>query len=187
MNKKKMGILLFAIALGLAAATSANAGLIMSHSTPNDVPELSRVEALHSAPNDLSDLPHTEYFTNLTLTPNEKITGTAMAFTNTPDWTKENNDRMSVNQGISNNAAVRSILMSNRLDSLGGKSQKFNTVVDFGKLGLWDVLNAYAETKPDTDQADLEFKITPDYNDLSYDLKPAIDTETRIQIYHHSS
>lgn len=182
-----MGTLLFAIAMGLAIAASANAGLIISHSTPNDVPELSRVEALHSAPNNLSDLPHTEHLTSLTLTPNEKITGTAMAFTNTPDWTKESDDRMSVNQGISNNAAVRSILMSNRLDSLGGKSQKFNTVVDFGKLGLWDVLSVYAETELDTDQAGLEFKIDPDSNDLSYDLKPVIDTETRVQIYHHSS
>jgi hypothetical protein len=48
--------------------------------------------------------------------------------------------------------------------------------------------NDYAKTTPDTNQANLELKIDPNYID-SYDIKPAINTEpqTRTQIYHHSS
>jgi hypothetical protein len=63
-----------------------------------------------------------------------------------------------------------------------------STPNDVSKLPQVDVLNAYAKTTPDTNQANLELKIDPNYID-SYDIKPAINTEpqTRTQIYHHSS
>ena len=173
-----MGTLLFAIAMSLAAAASANAGLTALHSAPNDLPNMSRLAALYSTPNDLPDPLNAEYFA-WALSPNEKITVAALMFINTRGRTKERDDRLFINQGIGNNFAVQNILMSNRLDSLGGKPQNLNTIIDFGKLGFWDVLSAYAKTTPGTDQADLEIKIDPDYNDISYDPKPVIDTETR--------
>ena len=37
------------------------------------------------------------------------------------------------------------------------------------------------------DMNNFEFKIDANSNDLSYDPKPIIDIETRIQMYHHSS
>ena len=66
---------------GLAATTSANAGLTVFSPTPNN----------------LSELPHAEYFTwgiNFTLPSNEKITGAVLTFTNIWDWTKESNDHL---------------------------------------------------------------------------------------------
>lgn len=55
---------------------------------------------------------------------------------------------------------------------------------DLPNLPHLAVLNAYAETAPATSQADFEFKTNSDYNDFSYDLKPAINTETWTQTYH---
>jgi hypothetical protein len=46
-------------------------------------------------------------------------------------------------------------------------------------------LNSTPNDLPDLNN--FEFKIDTDSNDLSYDPKPVIDTETRLQIYHHSS
>jgi hypothetical protein len=68
-----------------------------------------------------------------------------------------------------------------------GLIMSHSTPNDMSKLPQVDVLNAYAKTTPDTDQANLELKIDPNYID-SYDIKPAINTEpqTRTQIYHHS-
>jgi hypothetical protein len=47
MKKIQMGTLFLAIALGLVAATSANIGLAMLHSTPNDLLDLPHLIALH--------------------------------------------------------------------------------------------------------------------------------------------
>jgi len=99
--------LLCAIAIGLIATTSPNAGLVSLYSTPNDLPDLS----------------NTEYFAGETnLTPNEK-----------------------------NN---------------------------------WRGADVYKHSGPN--QADLELKNDPNYNDFIYDVTPPIPTETRTQIYHHS-
>jgi hypothetical protein len=185
MKNRQTITLLCVIAIGLVAATSANAGLVAIHSTPNDLSDLPRLEAIYSAPNDLSGLLYAEYFT-LALAPNEKITGAALTLTNIRDCIKESDSRLFINRGVSNNFAGQGKLMSNIPDWLGGKPQNFNTAIDFGALEFSDVLNACAETTPSMNQANLEFKIDPNYNDFSYDLKPAINTETRTPAYHHS-
>jgi hypothetical protein len=185
MKKKEMRTLLFAIALSLAAATSANAGLAVLHSTPNDVSELSRMEMLHSAPNDLSDLSHAEYFTWV-VGPNEKIIGEVLTVTKIRDWTKESNSNKSTNHGAGSNFAGQVKLISNRSNSLDGKLQNLNMIADFGKLGFWNVLSAHSETAPSMDQAASEFRIDPNYNDFNYDVTPAITTETQTPAVRHS-
>jgi hypothetical protein len=47
MKKIQMGTLFFAIAIGLVAAISANVGLAVRHSTPNDLPNPPHLTALH--------------------------------------------------------------------------------------------------------------------------------------------
>lgn len=182
MNNRRTMTLFCAIAIGLVAATSANAGLVMLHSAPNDLPKLSHLD---SAPNDLSNVPGAKYYT-VAITPNEKITGAALRFTNIPGRTRESDNRLFVNQSVGNNFAGQGRLISNRPDWLGGKLQNLNMANDFSKTGLYDIFSVYSDIAPDTDQANLEFKIAPDSNDLSYDLKPAINTEVQTQIYHHS-
>jgi hypothetical protein len=170
MKRREMGILLFVIAIGLAATTSANAGLTTFRPTPNN----------------LSDLPHAEYFTwgiNFNLQPNEKITGAVLTFTNIWDWVKETDDHLFVhlldnpnagvisyvdNQGGGDNFAGQGKLVSNWSDPAGGSPRNFNLVLDFGKLGLLDTLNSYAKTLPANGRANFGFGIDPDchfYND----------------------
>jgi hypothetical protein len=184
MNIEKMTILFFVIAIGLAAATSVNAGLVTSDSAPNDVSQLPNVEVLCSAPNDLSDLLNAEYFT-CELTPTEKITVAELTFKNIRSRTKERDSRRFFNEGIGKNLAVQSLLLSHLSGSLFGKPQNFNLVTNFDKLGFWNASSNYTETTSDTDQVNLELKIDPNYNG-SYDMTPAINTETQLQIFHHS-
>jgi hypothetical protein len=185
MKNRQMITLLCAIAISLVAATSANAGLAVLHSTPkNDLPNLPRLAVLHSTPNDLPGLLHAEYFTWV-LSSNEKITGEALAFTNIRGWTKESDKQIFINQGIGDNFAGHGKLVSNLWDSLGGKPQNFNTVIDFGKPGFRDTSNAYAETAPGTDQTSFGFRIDPDSNDF-YDVTLATPNETMAPISHHS-
>jgi hypothetical protein len=169
-KKREMGILLCAIAFGLAAATSANAGIVVFRPTPNN----------------LSELPHAEYFTwgiNFTLPSNEKITGAVLTFTNIWDWTVEKDDHLFIhlldnpkagvtsyidNEGGGDNFAGQGKLVSSWSDPEGGKARNFNLVLDFGKLGLLDALNAYAKTIPGPGKANFGFGIDPDchyYND----------------------
>ena len=184
--KKKMRTLLCAIAIGLSAATSANAGLITFHPTPND----------------LSDLPHAEYFTwgiNFTLAQDEKITAATLTFTNIWDWTKESDDRLFVhlldniksgsrsyidNQGGGDNFAGQGTLVSNWSDPVGGKSRNFDLVLDFGSLGLLDTLNSFAETTPGKDKANFGFGIDPDCHYYNDGVTFTITTETTIPINH---
>jgi len=114
--------------IGLAAVTSVNAGLMVHHSTPNDLPDRPDLAAFCSTPNDLSELSGAEYFT-CALVPNEKITVAALVFTSTRGRTKERDDRWFINQGLGSWRA-----------SLAGKPQNRNTAIDFDKLGLWNVL-----------------------------------------------
>lgn len=164
MKKREMGILLCVIALSLAAATSANAGLTVFQPTPNN----------------LSELPHAEYFTwgiNYTLPSNEKITGAVLTFTNIWDWTKESDDHLFIhlldnpkagvtsyvdNGGGGDNFAGQGVLVTNWSDPEGGKPRNFNLVLDFGKLGLLDALNAYIKTIPGKGKANFGFGIDPD-------------------------
>ena len=170
MKKRAMRTLLCIIVIGLSAATSANAGMVVLHPTPND----------------LSELPHAEYFTwgiNFNLASNEKITGAVLTFTNIWDWTKESDDHLFIhlldnpkagvtsyvdNEGGGDNFAGQGKLVSSWSDPAGGKSRNFNLVLDFGKLGLLDALNAYAKTIPGPGKANFGFGIDPDchyYND----------------------
>ena len=164
MKKREMGILLCVIVLSLAAATSANAGLTVFQPTPNN----------------LSELPHAEYFTwgiNYTLPSNEKITGAVLTFTNIWDWTKESDDHLFIhlldnpkagvtsyvdNGGGGDNFAGQGVLVTNWSDPEGGKPRNFNLVLDFGKLGLLDALNAYIKTIPGKGKANFGFGIDPD-------------------------
>jgi hypothetical protein len=158
MKNRQTIALLCLIAIGLVAAISANAGLVTSRSMPNNVSELPHAEILLSAPNDLSDLSQTEYVTNPTLTPNEKITVAALISTNTQSRTKERDNRLFINQDV-------------------GKTQNFNMAIDFDKLGFWKTLSAYAETIHGTGQANFELRIDPDCNDYPEDVAPVIITE----------
>jgi hypothetical protein len=177
MKNRYMGILFCAIAIGLVAATYANAGLTLLYPTPNDLPNLTNLPMLHSTPNDLPGLLRTKHFT-LVLVPNEKIIDAALTFINILDWTKESDEHIFINHGISDNLAVHSTLVNNLSASLSDKPQHFDTVIDFGKLGLLDTLNAYAKTAG-TGQANFEFRIDPDCNDYHDDVTPAIITEPR--------
>jgi hypothetical protein len=174
-----MRTLLFVIAFGLAATTSANAGLTVFRPTPND----------------LSELPHAEYFTwgiNFTLPSNEKITGAVLTFTNIWDWVKESDDHLFIhlldnpkagvtsyvdNQGGGDNFAKQGKLVSSWSDSAGGKPRNFNLVLDFGKLGLLDALNAYATTKPGKGKANFGFGIDPDCHYYDNGVTFTITTE----------
>jgi hypothetical protein len=182
----EMRILLCAIALSLAAAASANAGLVTFQPTPND----------------LSDLPHTEYFTwgiNFTLAPNEKITGAALTFNNIWDWTKENNDHLFVhlldniksgsrsyvdNQGGGDNFASKGPLVGDWSDQFGGKPRNFNLVFDFSSPGLLNVLNNFAETIPGKNKANFGFGIDPDCHYHNDGVTFTITTETTTPIIH---
>ena len=134
----------------------------------------------------MSELPHAEYFTwgiNFNLASNEKITGAVLTFTNIWDWTKESDDHLFIhlldnpkagvtsyvdNEGGGDNFARQGKLVSSWSDPAGGKSRNFNLVLDFGKLGLLDALNAYAKTIPGPGKANFGFGIDPDchyYND----------------------
>jgi hypothetical protein len=185
MKTKQIITLLCAFGIGLVATTSANAGLAVLYSTPNDVSELSSMEMLHSAPNDLPDLFHAEYFTWVS-GPNEKIIGEVLMVTKSRDWTKESNYYKFINHRVGNNFAGQVKLMSRRSDFLDGKPQNFNMITDFGKLGFWNILSAYAETAPGTNQATSEFRIDPKYNDFNYDVTLSITTEAQTPAVHHS-
>jgi hypothetical protein len=178
MKNRQMVTLLFAIATGMVAATSANAGLKALRSTPNDLSNLPRIAGFHLTLNDLPNLPHAKYFI-LALTPNEKITGSALTFTNIRNWTKKCDEHIFVNHGIDDNLAVHSTLVSNLSNSLGSKLQNFNAVIDFGKLGPLNALNDYARTTAGLGQADFEFRVDSDCNDYPDDMAPVITTEPR--------
>jgi hypothetical protein len=186
MKEREMRILVCAIALGLAAVTSANAGLVVFHPTPNN----------------LSELPHAKYFTwgiNFTLAPDEKITGAVLTFNNIWDWTKENNDHLYVhlldniksgsrsyvdNQGGGDNFAGQGAFVSNWSDPFGGKSRNFNLVLDFSSLGLLGVLNNYAQTTPGKNKANFGFGIDPDCHYYNNGVTFTITTETTTPIIH---
>jgi hypothetical protein len=184
--KREMRTLVNAIAICLAAGTSANAGLITFHPTPND----------------LSDLPHAEYFTwgiNFTLAPNETITGAPLTFKNIWDWTTENNDHLFVhlldninsgsrsyvdNQGGGDNFAGKGPLIGDWSDPAGGKSRNFNLVFDFGPLGLLSTLNNFAETIPGKDKVNFGFGIDPDCHYYNDGVTFTITTETTTPVVH---
>lgn len=178
MKKREMRTLLCMIVIGLSAATSANAGIapVTTSSTFTFSP----------TPSDLWDLPHAEYFTwgiNFNLAPNEKITSAVLTFTNIWDWTVESDDNLFIhlldnplagvktyfdNGGEEDNFAGQGKLVTDWSDPAGGKPRNFNLVLDFGKLGLLNALNAYAETIPSPGKANFGFGIDPDchyYND----------------------
>lgn len=181
MNKKEIRILILSIALSLAGAASANAGLVSLHSASNDVSQLPHAEVLCSAPNDLSDLFNAEYFT-CELTPNEKITVAELTFKNIRSRTKERDNRRFFNESIGKNSAVQGLLLS----CLSGSLFDFSIVTNIDKHGFWNVSSNYAGTTPGTDQVNYEFKSDPNSNNNNYDMTPAIDTDTRFQIYHRS-
>jgi hypothetical protein len=186
MKKREMRTLLCVIALGLAAITSAKAGLIVFQPTPND----------------LSELPHAEYFTwgiNFGLAQNETITGAVLTFNNIWDWTQESDDHLFIhlldniksgsrsyvdNQGGGDNFAGKGELVSNWSDPVGGNSQNFNLVLDFGSLSLLDVLNNYAQTTPGKNKANFGFGIDPDCHYYNDGVTFTITTETQIPIIH---
>jgi hypothetical protein len=170
MKKREMRILLFMIVFGLSAATSANAGIVVFHPTPSN----------------LWDLPHGECFTwgiNFNLAPNEKITSAVLTFTNIWDWTVEKDDNLFIhlldnpiagvktysdNGGETDSFAGQGKLVTDWSDPAGGKPRNFNLVLDFGKLGLLNTLNAYAKTIPGSGKANFGFGMDPDchyYND----------------------
>ncbi|MGA2094158.1 MAG: hypothetical protein ABSH16_12265 [Sedimentisphaerales bacterium] len=183
MKKIDMRTLLCAIAMGLSAVTSANAGLTVFHPTPND----------------LSELSHAEYFTwgiNFTLASDEEITIAALTFNNIWDWTEESTDHLFVhlldnpkagtisyidNQGGGDNFAGKGPLVGDWSDPLGGKPRNFNLVFDFSSLGLLDTLNNFAATTSRKGKANFGFGIDPDchyYNDgvtftITAETKPA--------------
>ncbi|MGD0572935.1 MAG: PEP-CTERM sorting domain-containing protein [Sedimentisphaerales bacterium] len=179
MKKREMGTLLCVIALGLASATSANAGMVVFSPTPNN----------------LTVLPHAEYFTwgiNFTLPSNEKITDAVLTFTNIWDWTKESDDHLFIhlldnpkagvttyvdNGGEGDNFAGQGKLVSNWSDPAGGSPRNFNLVLDFGKLGLLDALNAYLKTIPGKGKANFGFGIDPDCHYYDSGVTFTITTE----------
>jgi hypothetical protein len=186
MKKREMGTLLCVIALCLAAATSANAGLVTFHPTPND----------------LRVLPHAEFFTwgiDFTLSPNEKITGASLTFANIWDWTRENNDHLFVhlldnispstisyvdNQGGGDNFAGKGPRVGVWSDPLGGRPRNFNLVFNFSSPGLLDALNNFAETTPGTGKANFGFGIDPDCHYYNNGVTLIITTETQTQTGH---
>jgi hypothetical protein len=186
MKKREMRTLLCAIALGLAAATSANAGLTVFQPTPND----------------LSDLPHEYYFTwgiNLTLAQDEKITAAKLTFTNIWDWTKESGDHLFVhlldniksgsrsyvdNQGGGDNFAGKGALVGDWSDPVGGKSQNFDLVFDFGSLELLGVLKDFALTAPGKNKVNFGFGIDPDCHYYNDGVTFTMTTETTCPIIH---
>jgi hypothetical protein len=186
MKKREMRNLLCAIVLGLFATTSANAGLVVFHPTPNN----------------LSELPHAEYFTwgiNFTLAPNEEITSAALTFNNIWDWTAENTDNLFVhlldnpnagtisyvdNEGGGDNFAGKGPLVGDWSDSFGGRPRNFNLVFDFSSLGLLGTLNNFAATTPGTGKANFGFGIDPDchyYNDgVTFTITTETNTPTNV-------
>jgi hypothetical protein len=186
MKKREMRIGICAVLLCLAAGTTANAGLV----------------TFQPAPNDLSDLPHDSYFTwgiNFTLAQDEKITTATLTFTNIWDWTKESNDHLFVHlldniksgsrsyvdyQGGGDNFAGQGMLVSNWSDPVGGKSQNFNLVLDFGSLGLLDALNNYALTMPGKNRVSFGFGIDPDCHYYNDSVTFTMTTETTTPIIH---
>ena len=182
MKKRNIGILLCIIAAGLSAATSANAGTATLTFQPT--------------PDNLWNLPHDEYFTwgiNFNLAPNEIITSAVLTFTNIWDSTAENNDHLYVhlldnpkagvttyfdNGGEKDSFAGQGVLIADWSDPTGGCSQNFNLVIDFGKLGLLNILNAYAETKPGMGQANFGFGIDPDCHYYNNGITFTITTQT---------
>jgi hypothetical protein len=199
MKKIEMRTLLFAIAIGLVAATSANAGLATLHSTPNDLPDLPQLAVYYSTPNNLSEPSYAEYFVtgiNSTPSPNETTTGTALTFSNIWGWTNKSDNLLFDNlksgaksyidnQGGGDYSTNKSPLAGNWPNLICGKPQNFNPVFDFGSLGLLNMRNNLAETIPGPDKAN-GFKIDPDYNDFSYDMTPAMTTKTKTPAAHHS-
>jgi hypothetical protein len=186
MKKREMRIVFCAIALAIAAHSSANAGLVTFNPTPNN----------------LSELPHAEYFTwgiNYTLAPDEKITAATLTFTNIWDWTQENNDHLFVhlldniksgsrsyvdNQGGGDNFAGQGALVSSWSDPNGGKSSHFDLVLNFDKLGLLGTLNNYAQTKPGKNKVNFGFGIDPDCHYYNDGVTFTITTETTTPIIH---
>lgn len=199
MKKNEMAVLLLAIAIGLVAATSANAGLVMRHSTPNDLPKLPQLIVYRSTPNDLPELSHAEYYAtgiNSTSTPNEITTDKVTTLANIWGWTSESGNHLFDNlksgakSHIDNQSGGdcftnKSPLAGDWSNLICGKPQNFNPVFDFGSPVLPDMHNNLAETIPGTDKAN-GFKLDPDYNDFSYDITPAITTETKTPATRHS-
>jgi hypothetical protein len=186
MKKREMKTLVCAIALGLLAAASANAGLVTFKPTPND----------------LSERPHEYYFTwgiNFTLAPDEKITAATLTFKNIWDWTKENNDHLYIhlldniksdsrsyvdNQGGGDNFAGLGMLVDNWSDPNGGKSRNFDLVLDFGSLGLLGTLNNFAQTAPGIGKANFGFGIDPDCHYFNDGVSFIVKTEPKCPIIH---
>jgi hypothetical protein len=195
-KKIEMRTLLFAIAIGLVAATSANARLAVLHSTPNDLPNLSQLVVRHSTPNDLSELPHAEYFAwgiDSTLAQDEITTGAALTFANIWGWINESDNHLLDNpksgsrsyvdhRGGGNYFANNGPLAGDWSDPIGGKPQNFNLVFDFGSLGLLDVRNNFTETTPGTDMANFGFRIDHDSNDYDNGITSTITTKTKTSI-----
>ena len=87
-----------------------------------------------------------------------------LTFTNIWDWTVESNDNLFIHLLDNPKAGVTTYtdnengevdafagqgkLVADWSDPAGGKPRNFNLVLDFGKLGLLNALNAYAKTIP---------------------------------------
>jgi hypothetical protein len=189
MKKREMRTLLFMIVFGLSAAISANAGIapVTTSSTFTFSP----------TPSDLWDLPHANYFTwgiNFNLAPNEKITSAVLTFTNIWDWTVEKNDNLFIHLLDNPKAGVTTYtdnesgevdafagqgkLVADWSDPAGGKPRNFNLVLDFGKLGLLNALNAYAATIPGSGKANFGFGLDPDCHYYNDGITFTITTET---------
>lgn len=178
MEKREMGALLFAIAIGLVAATSANAGLVSLYSVPNDLPELSDVEYFTCG----------IYFNNAS----DKITtGEMPTFANIRGWNSESDDDLFVHMpdnikwDSKNYIVIRSggdNSAGNWPAPLGGKPQNFNLLIGFGEPRFLSVLNAYAKTIPGTGKVNFGFGIDHDRNYYNDGMTSTINTETQTPI-----
>ncbi len=151
MAKNKIKTLLLAIATCLAAAASANAGLVPLRMTKSDLLKFSYTNYSYAG-------------TNFNLELSEYSDGEAISSTNTTDLTRENSDPLfaqqlddieweSKNYIVTKNRSFRfagkDVIIINRPEQISNIRRTFNLVI---KLGLFKVLSTNSGTTAGTGQ-----------------------------------